>query len=291
MTVTRKGFTLIELLVVIAIIALLMSILLPSLNAAKELASGAVCLANQKNLCLGWKSYAEDNDNYLIGGSNYYTGARATPYRWVEYPMNISGVIVPEAQYSQETRKYGIQFGKLFKYCSDINTYHCPGDKNFKKKTEPYATFRSYAIAGLMNGEDFISRSGNEFTPINSLRSATVSPSGLTKALKVAVKMSDIVSPGEKYVYVEEDAAAKNQTVNAGGFVLLSGGFNWWDAPAYFHNDSATLGFADGHAERHRWEDKDTIKLAKLGPGTAPDPDPLNNPDLAYMARGYLPCK
>ena len=59
----RRGFTLIELLVVIAIIALLVSILLPSLNRAKELARAAVCLSQLRSLGTGIFLYVEDQDN------------------------------------------------------------------------------------------------------------------------------------------------------------------------------------------------------------------------------------
>ncbi|MBI4580927.1 MAG: type II secretion system protein [Planctomycetes bacterium] len=49
------GFTLIEVLVVVAIIALLVSILLPSLKAAREQARSAVCLSNLKQCLNGIK--------------------------------------------------------------------------------------------------------------------------------------------------------------------------------------------------------------------------------------------
>ncbi len=54
------GFTLIELLVVIAIISLLVSVLLPSLRKAKELARSTICKSNLRNVGVAMLLYAEE---------------------------------------------------------------------------------------------------------------------------------------------------------------------------------------------------------------------------------------
>ena len=76
----KRGFTLIELLVVIAIIALLMAILLPSLQAAREQGRTVVCQSNLKQWAAIFKIYTDDYDGHLP--KQEFWGL-ATPSHWM----------------------------------------------------------------------------------------------------------------------------------------------------------------------------------------------------------------
>ena len=69
-----KGFTLVELLVVIAIIALLMAVLLPALNRARELARRIVCSSTLKSLMTANFMYSQAYDGQFVPISYYVQG-------------------------------------------------------------------------------------------------------------------------------------------------------------------------------------------------------------------------
>ncbi|MGD8453343.1 MAG: type II secretion system protein [Phycisphaerae bacterium] len=61
----RHAFTLIELLVVVAILAMLVSILLPTMSAARETGRQSACLANLRSIALGVQLYTQQSNDWL----------------------------------------------------------------------------------------------------------------------------------------------------------------------------------------------------------------------------------
>jgi prepilin-type N-terminal cleavage/methylation domain-containing protein/prepilin-type processing-associated H-X9-DG protein len=68
----RTGFTLVELLVVIGIIALLISILLPALNRAREAARTVQCLSNVRQLGMAAMLHAHERGGYVPPATDHW---------------------------------------------------------------------------------------------------------------------------------------------------------------------------------------------------------------------------
>jgi prepilin-type N-terminal cleavage/methylation domain-containing protein len=87
------GFTLIELLVVIAVLAVLLAILIPVTQKARELGQRAVCLSNLRQLTLAWTQYAEDNDGRIASGAIGIEGKYADKH-WVGHAFDDPETVV-----------------------------------------------------------------------------------------------------------------------------------------------------------------------------------------------------
>ena len=119
-----NGFTLVELLVVVAIIALLLSILLPALGKAKEIAVEVACASNMKAQGLANSMYATDNKGWFVPEKLYQGGSygkmpKPNPWNDTAWP-SFSDILIdyaapPPNEFDDESVK---------------TIWQCPGDRD-----------------------------------------------------------------------------------------------------------------------------------------------------------------
>jgi len=104
------GFTLIELLVVIAIIALLASILLPSLGLARNMARASSCMSNLHNVGMSLQMYTADNHGYFPSSYSYLNGTSSAGgyYHWTAAlsPTDYTALVTSGTSYPHTANQY-----------------------------------------------------------------------------------------------------------------------------------------------------------------------------------------
>ena len=133
----RKAFTLIELLVVIAIIALLVSILLPSLSKARELARRTMCMTNLSAVGKQIHIYAAEYNGYTPPHSNNKDNSFGSAHETMKIFYN--------SQWGSNPKRHPLNFGILWHngYLDRPDYMYCPDQKNpsyrmDNPKYEPY---------------------------------------------------------------------------------------------------------------------------------------------------------
>lgn len=123
-----RGFTLIELLVVIAIIALLLSVIIPAIKKARDIAKRAVCASNLHQWGAVIASYETDNKGRIMGTfQGWGQGPPYAPYpcaAWLEndkgterdgqFSADLVGSYIPGFYYDQTDPKK-TTFGNIWK--------------------------------------------------------------------------------------------------------------------------------------------------------------------------------
>jgi prepilin-type N-terminal cleavage/methylation domain-containing protein/prepilin-type processing-associated H-X9-DG protein len=127
-----RAFTLIELLVVIAIIAILAAMLLPTLATAKQRAWTTSCTSNLRQIGLGMKMYADDNNEfYPESGNVIYWGTNDPVTQkpsWME---------------------------QIISYVGSTNAYNCPGNVQLPVNMQgPFDYFNGDRAAFIVNDTD-----------------------------------------------------------------------------------------------------------------------------------------
>ena len=208
----RKAFTLIELLVVVAIIALLISILLPSLNRARAQARTSICASRITQLAKAILMYADDYDEvppFLgrgwedcdeLSDTEWPTGSGMTIRQWA-YAENWLMPNMPDYWFDRQEiwPEYAdVRDGSLFKYTRFEGLYRCP---DFERVSDPDKSQNAFNYTRSMLGRKWYDFSDPEADDGSPWRAAYGGPFG---APGPVLRIGQAYAPSRLYMLLDE---------------------------------------------------------------------------------------
>lgn len=265
----RHAFTLVELLVVIGIIAVLIALLLPTLNRAREQARAIACASNEKQLLLGFMMYVDDNK----GATPIF------PPRGTGYPPTPNDAYYNSLAYYLDTTTTGAgvlryDVGAFWPYIS--NGQHTLGNPTAGVTKGPDVLQRlmtcpsdQEALVVVGGSIDFTASQLHNFSYSWNASfwtgdPPTSQPKLYASDLHAVSKMTMIRESAHKIILSEEAHP------NDGWSLVGWPGTNTDDTPAFRHTFRGNWGFADGHVDSYGPEELGYSKVQNLGDISTP---------------------
>jgi prepilin-type N-terminal cleavage/methylation domain-containing protein/prepilin-type processing-associated H-X9-DG protein len=281
----KKAFTLVELLVVIAIIGVLVALLLPAVQSARESARRSQCNNNLKQVTLGLHNYADAyKQTFPVGEYSCCWGtwlvallpyveqqALFDQYKYFGSIQNAAGDNFAQTRPAGDVTRYGGSMN-LAVTRTQIKAYTCPTDP--KTNTTP--------LRSGITSHNYVANHGN--TTLGRLATLGITSTGQpnrfggapfifvgsSSASPQAVRMAEVVDGLSNTLAFSETVKGQNNDLR---------GFSWWNGGAHF---SANL--TPNSSQPDVLEDIIYCKTAPLNPPCI-GPTTANPSNLAARSR------
>jgi prepilin-type processing-associated H-X9-DG protein/prepilin-type N-terminal cleavage/methylation domain-containing protein len=212
---TKHGFTLVELLVTIGLIALLIALLMPALNVARQAAKSVQCLSNLRQLALAAHSYAAENRGYYPPAQYSRTGPEGTTY------FNWDFTTVIDAATGSSRVVPGLLWGGQ----TDARVLQCPSYDRSYSVYDPYTGY-NYNTSYIGHGEN--------------------------EAIEAPAKVNQVKAPQRCALFGDAEyqyGANKYMRAPLPSPGDATFGYRWAGTQGFRHRGRANVVFADGHGE------------------------------------------